>query len=542
MSKQIADKLFLNPLPAISEIEARYPARSLAEGAKVTRIAPSPTGFMHVGTLYMAMVCERVSHMSGGVYLLRLEDTDGKREVAGAAELIIKALDWGKLTPDEEPTADGKDKGNYGPYIQSKRKEIYQTYIRDLVERDLAYPCFATPEELDEMRKTQEAQGVRPGYYGEFAKWRDAKDDEVLAFLDAGKPWVIRMKSPGDGGKNIKFTDLIKGDRELPENDLDIVIMKQDGLPTYHFAHFIDDHLMGVNCVLRADEWYSSIPLHLQLFKIMGWKAPKYGHLSPIEKVDGSSRRKLSKRKDPEASMQYYAEQGYLPESLLDYLMNIANSNFEDWRKVNAGKSYKDFPFSIKKLGTSGALFDFVKLDSIGREVISRLSAAELYDQWHAWAKEFDVSLAQKIEANQEYVTSILKIERDGAKNPRKDFAKLSDIYEKIAFFFDDDFKNDADFKTLAHAREIAASFANVYSERDSNEEWFTKLKEVAAKYNYATDMKEYKAEPEKFLGSIADAAKILRLAITGREQSPDLHAVMKVMGAERAVARLNAI
>jgi glutamyl-tRNA synthetase len=543
MSKLIADKLFPETLPSIAKIEAIYPQRNLPEGAKVVRVAPSPTGNMHVGTLFMAMVCKRVAAQSGGVFFLRIEDTDSKREVAGATELVVKSLNDYALQPDEGLQVDGTEKGSYGPYTQSARREIYHAYVKDLIERDLAYPCFCTSEELEEQRTIQTENKLPTGYYGEFAKCRNLTDDEILERLNAKKTFVVRLKSFGSASKRIKFTDLIKGEREMPENDLDIIIMKGDGLPTYHFAHLIDDHLMGTNLVLRADEWFPSMPLHLQLFQTMGWKTPKYAHVSPIEKLDNGARRKLSKRKDPEAGMHFYAEQGYLKEALLDYLMNIANSNFEDWRKINPSKPYTDFEFSLKKINASGALFDFTKLDSVGREVIAKISAEDLLKLLEVWAQTYKPAFAQKIASNRNYVLNILKIERENVKNVRKDFAKLSDIEEKIAFFFDDEFvRDDALLATFDKSiiKNIAADFAKIYEPHDDNATWFNKVKEVGSQYNFCADMKEYKATPEKFAGSVADTAKILRVLITGRDQSPDLHDVMQVMGIERVLKRLN--
>ena len=544
----LIDKIFPDPLPSVEEIEKKYAPRALPEGAKVTRIAPSPTGFMHIGGIYSALISERIAHQSGGVFYLRIEDTDTKREVEGATDLISSSLGAYGLAPDEGVDVSGVEHGNYGPYSQSCRREIYQAYIKKLLEEGRAYPCFSTVEELERIRKGQEVRGERLGYYGSWALSRGLSAEEAEARIDAGIPYVIRYKSLGDYNHKITVNDTIKGKREFPDNDLDIVIMKSDRLPTYHFAHVVDDHLMGTTDVIRGDEWMPSLPLHIQLFREMGWKVPRYAHIAPIQKMDGSSKRKLSKRKDPEASVTFYDEEGYSHEAVVEYLLNLANSNFEDWRKQNPSADYHDFPFSLKKMNNSGALFDFTKLNSVSREVIGRMSADEVFERAHAWAKIYDVDLAARMESNRDYVRSIFNIEREGARNVRKDISKWSDVKEEIRYFFDDQFSLDREaFESQLSDNlrkdwpEMVRLFAEGYNPEESKDEWFGRMLEIATGLGYARNGKEYKAAPENFRGDISDVVKVFRVLITGKTQSPDLYSIMRVMGPERVLKRVNA-
>ncbi len=544
----LIDKIFPDPLPSVEEIEKKYAPRALPEGAKVTRIAPSPTGFMHIGGIYSALISERIAHQSGGVFYLRIEDTDTKREVEGATDLISSSLGAYGLAPDEGVDVSGVEHGNYGPYSQSCRREIYQAYIKKLLEEGRAYPCFSTVEELERIRKGQEVRGERLGYYGSWALSRGLSAEEAEARIDAGIPYVIRYKSLGDYNHKITVNDTIKGKREFPDNDLDIVIMKSDRLPTYHFAHVVDDHLMGTTDVIRGDEWMPSLPLHIQLFREMGWKVPRYAHIAPIQKMDGNSKRKLSKRKDPEASVTFYDEEGYSHEAVVEYLLNLANSNFEDWRKQNPSADYHDFPFSLKKMNNSGALFDFTKLNSVSREVIGRMSADEVFERAHAWAKTYDVDLAARMESNRDYVRSIFNIEREGVRNVRKDISKWSDVKEEIRYFFDDQFSlNREAFESQLSDNlrkdwpEMVRLFAEGYNPEESKDEWFGRMLEIAAGLGYARNGKEYKAAPENFRGDISDVVKVFRVLITGKTQSPDLYSIMRVMGPERVLKRVNA-
>jgi len=547
MREEIVNLVFPEPLPSVEEIIAKYPKRELPEGAKVTRVGPSPTGYFHVGNLSAALISERLAHQSGGVIFVRIEDTDQKRQVEGAVDILLRSLRHFDIFNDEGPVFEGGEKGAYGPYVQSQRRHIYHAFIKDWLLKDLAYLCFCTEEENQKIHDMQSKGNIRPGYYGAFAKCRKLTEDEILENLKAGKKYVVRFKSPGHYTKKIVIEDVLRGRREFPENDLDIPIMKSDGLPTYHFAHLIDDHLMGTTHVLRGEEWLSSLPLHIQLFTAMGWKPPKYGHISHIQKMDGENRRKLSKRLDPEANMTYYDEQGYPTVAVLEYLMNIANSNFEDWRRQNPTTDYREFPFNMKKLNASGALFDFVKLNSISRDVIGRMSATEVYALAKEWMDKYDVPFAKMMEANKEYMISILSIEREGVKKVRKDMTIWKDMKEMVSFFFDNLFTQTTGeaYKALspmpvAEITNILNDFKGIYDENDDKDVWFDKVKQVAAKNGYATDMKVYKANPDEYKGSVADVAKVLRIFVTGKEQSPDLHAVMQVMGKERVMKRLN--
>jgi glutamyl-tRNA synthetase len=548
--KNIIDKIFPYSVPTVAEIEDRFPRRKLKEGEKITRIAPSPTGFMHIGSIYTALLCERVAHLSDGKFILRIEDTDQKREVEGAVEVIKSSLENCGMKLDEYEDVNGNDVGAYGPYRQSRRKEIYQAYIKQLVEDGFAYPCFCTTEDLDQMREMQEKYGSRPGYYAKYATCRRLTEEETEAKIDAGVPFVIRLKSFGKFENKIKVKDEIKGVRELPENDLDIVIMKSDGLPTYHFAHAVDDYLMGTTHVIRGDEWFSSVPLHIQLFQTIQRKGPKYAHISPINKMDGDSKRKLSKRKDPEANYMYFVEQGYPKQSVIEYLINLANSNFEDWKKANPTKSYLDFEFSLKKMNASaGALFDFVKLDDISKNIIATYDAKSVYDMVLTWAKEFDKDLAARFENDKEYALNMLSIERENVKKPRKDIAKWFDIVDTVDFFYDDKFNQTKEnvFAKLDKfspelIQKVIADYVEIYNHDEPRENWFPSVKEVAAKNGFATDMKAYKQSPDDFPGNVADVATMLRVVITGKLQSPDLYAIMQVMGVERVLSRFNLI
>ncbi|NTW14163.1 MAG: glutamate--tRNA ligase [Candidatus Moranbacteria bacterium] len=547
---RIIEKLFPGKLPAPDEISGKYPSRKLEPGAMVTRIAPSPTGYMHIGGLFAALVSERLAHQTGGVFYLRIEDTDRKREVEGAADMILTSLDRYGIRVDEGPRVGGEESGSYGPYRQSDRSVFYKTYVKSLLERDLAYPCFCTPEELEEMRSMQESRSVRPGYYGQWAKWRDRTEDEVLKELSGNRPFVIRFRSDGDIGNKIVVKDEVKGDKELSENDQDIVIMKSDGLPTYHFAHIVDDHLMGTTDVIRGDEWLTSTPLHLQLFEAMGWEPPRYGHLSPIKKLEGSSRRKLSKRKDPEASVSYYDVQGYPEDAIIEYLLNLANSNFEDWRKTNPEKDNREFLLTFERLsGSGGALFDFAKLDDVSKETVSRYSADTVYEKGLEWAKAHDPKLADRMGNNPDYVKRILNIERGGTTKNRKDIGKWSDIGNELEYFFDDTFHPSEEEMTTGLSgilpedmKSVIKAFMASYDEKDTSEEWFEKIKTIARDNGFAENAKLFKKNPELFRGNVADVARIFRVALTGKTRTPDLYSIIHVMGTERVFERLSAL
>ncbi len=504
---------------------------------------------MHIGGLYTALISERLAHQTEGVFYLRIEDTDKRREVSGAADLVVKSLDQFKIKTDEGPTVSGNEEGKYGPYKQSERSTIYKAYVKSLLEKGQAYPCFCTPEELEAMKKQQEAQKLKPGYYGEWAKWRNKSEEEVLQAVEGGKPYVIRFRSNGDLNKKIEWDDVVKGRREIPENDQDVVIMKTDGLPTYHMAHVIDDHLMGTTHVIRGDEWLISTPLHLQLFDAMGWKPPKYGHLAPIQKIEGASKRKLSKRKDPEASVTYYLEQGYPENAVTEYLLNLANSSFEDWRKANPGKDNREFPLDVSKLGGSGgALFDFNKLNDISKEVISKLSGEELYTAILEWSRIHDPEFASLLVSSSEYSKNICRLERDGVdeKKRRKDITKWSDVKDYVKYFFDESFSvsNEVFFNSLGNmdvvtAKSIVGSFMQKYNEGYSKDTWLELMRSISAEHGFAENAKMYKADPGKYKGHLGDVTKVFRLLLTGRTQTPDLYAIMSVMGQDRLARRL---
>ena len=530
----------------ISYYEAKYPERNLPEGAIVTRFAPSPTGFVHIGSLCQALVARTVAKRTGGVFFLRVEDTDQKREVENGVTGIVKSLQEFDMAPDEGQIGENEEIGNYGPYKQSLRKEIYQSYAKYMLSIGKAYPCFATPEELEEMRAKQEAAKVRTGYYGVWAKYRNLSIEEAAEKIKAGVPYIIRFKSPGREDRKIKHKDIIKGNVDFPENDQDIVIIKADGLPTYHFAHAVDDHLMHTTHVIRADEWLSSVPLHLQLFQEMGFKPPKYAHISPIMKNDNGNKRKLSKRKDPEAAVNYYSELGIPNLAVKEYLLNIANSNFENWRKQNKDASIDEFDFQLNKMSVSGALFDMVKLLDVSKIVISKYTAEEVYEKAIEWAKVYDKELANLLEKNKEYSLKVLGIER-GNEKPRKDIAKWSDLKENINYMYDEKFekiKHNYELQKI-NDKEKIKKILNTYAEKyfniqDDKQVWFDKLKDLAEEFGYAREVKEYKENPDKYEAHVGDVSTVIRIAVTGRANTPDLYAIMQVLGKDTVLKRLN--
>lgn len=553
-NKIIADLIFPNVHETIDDLEKRFPQRQLPEGAAVTRVAPSPTGFVHLGLLYTALICSRVSVQSGGVFYLRIEDTDQKRSIPGTIELIITALrDYG-INIDEGPLNSTEEKGNYGPYMQSKRASIYDICTKHLILQGLAYPCFLTAAEIEAITADQTQRKLRPGIYGHFARDRHASAESIIEKLRRGDKYeVIRFRNPGSEKNRRNVVDLVKGKMQLPENDNDIVLMKSsDGLPVYHLAHAVDDHFMRSTHIIRGDEWLASMILHHQLFEAFNWSVPQYAHLGPIDKLDNGNRRKLSKRKDPEANVFLYAQQGYLVEAVMEYLMNIANSNFEDWQKAHPTLSYQDFDFNLNRLGKSGALVDVNKIENIGKQLISKLSADEVYEQALTWAKKYgDQShpeLAKLMEANKKYVTDIFGIER-GTAEQRKDIAKWSDVYEEIKYFFDDIFANlgeEVKNQLLGIPHEIIQKACDEmvkrYKEDLDKETWLNTVKDIAESLGYAREVKLFKEHPEQFKGHFGDIAKIYRVLLTGRNRSPDLYWVMKIMGADRITKRLTAM
>ena len=522
--------------------ESLYPARELPEGARVTRIAPSPTGYLHLGTLFAALVNRITATSTGGVFFTRIEDTDKKREVSGGIEDIIDGLTRFGITIDEGFISGDEQKGDYGPYQQSHREVIYKTFVKELIKQGFAYPCFCTAQELAQVREIQESQKIRTGYHGEWAKHRNITFEEAKDLIEQGKPYVIRLKSPGNEENKIVFEDTIKGKIEMPENDEDFVLLKSDGIPTYHFAHAVDDHLMRTTHVLRGDEWISSVPKHIQLFKLFGFKLPKFGHISPIMKLENGAKRKISKRKDPEAAVHFFAEQGYMSESVINYLMTIASSDFEDWRRANPDASYKDFKFNLKKMSVSGALFDENKLTDVSKTMVSKLSSGEVYDLLTAWAKEFDDEFYKVLTANPDYTKAVLSIDRDVPK-PRKDIAKWNEAKEYFAYMFDDLYVPEMTLpENIAKedAKVFLTAYKSVYNPADDRQEWFQKIKDIAPQIGFAAETKEFKANPDNFKGHAGDLSTVLRIAITGRRNTPDLCSIMQVLGKDKCIQRID--
>ena len=537
--KDLANLIFPD-IKEVSYYEEKYPRRNLPEGAEVVRVAPSPTGFIHVGGLFQGLVAKKVAMQTGGVFFVRIEDTDQKRKIENGAEEILNAFEEYDIIPDETV-----GKGNYGPYVQSERGEIYKSYAKKMIEEGTAYPCFCSAEELDKIREDQTKAQERTGYYGKWAKCRNMPVDMAYEKIKAGDPYIIRFKSPGNPDKKIKHKDIIKGSIEFPENDQDIVLIKSDGLPTYHFAHIVDDHLMGTTTVTRSDEWVASVPLHLQLFSVMGLKAPRYGHTAPLMKQDGDSKRKLSKRKDPEAAVSYYTEEGIPKEAVKEYLMNIANSNFEIWRKQNPDKDMmKDFDFHLNKMGVSGALFDMVKMLDVSKNVISKYSKEDIYKEGLKWAESYDEELKEML-SDKEYSLKVLGIERSpDQKKPRKDVAKWSDLKDNIYYMYPDKFDKVTDFEyqTINDKDEIEKIiklyFDKYYNENDDKQTWFERIRELSVELGYAPGVKEYKENPDGYKGHVGDVSTVIRVKLTGRCNTPDLYEIMNVLGKEEVLRR----
>ncbi len=538
----LANLLFPNVTETPEEVEAQFPKRELKEGAVVTRMAPSPTGFVHLGNLVQGMISERMAHQSGGVLFLRVEDTDAKREVPGAVEVLINSLQHYAIIFDEGATIDG-DNGLYGPYRQRQRADIYHVFAKKLVSEGKAYPCFCTEEELSAIREQQEANKETTGYYGKYAMWRDRPIEDIQAQLSAGNPWVLRFRSEGSIENQFKFDDLVKGKLTITENNVDHVLLKSDGIPTYHFAHAVDDELMRTTHVVRGDEWLPSLPFHIQLFKALGFKLPKYVHIGPLMKMDGNSKRKLSKRKDPELALTYYKAEGFPIAAVREYLMTVLNSNFEDWRRANPDADTDSFKFSPKKLNPAGSLFDYAKLVDVSKNVISRMDAATVYALLVEWAEEFDAGFAEKLKADPEFATKILAIGR-GGKKPRKDLAVWKDAKPYMGFFYDTYLEKpvfDEKFDNAVVA-DVLNRFLQKFDIADDSNTWFKKVKEITNDIGFTTDMKAYKADPTAFPGTVADVSTFIRQAVTGKTNSPDLYTVMQILGYERTVARIQAV
>lgn len=540
--KEMAELLFPNITAVPEDYEKKYPERNLAEGAIVTRFAPSPTGFLHFGGLFAGFVERTAASTTDGIFYLRIEDTDKKREIENGVTLIVKGLNDFGIEIDEGVVSENEEKGIYGPYTQSQRTPIYQAYVKYLVENGIAYPCFMTEDEISLIREKQEANKELPGIYGDYAKYRNITVEEAKTKIDAGEEYVIRLKSPGNVGGRIRFKDVIKGEIEMDENILDVVLLKKDGTPTYHFAHAIDDHLMRTTHVIRGDEWLSSVPIHLQLFKVCGFKTVKYVHISPIMKEENGGKRKLSKRKDPEAAVGYYEEMGYPKGAVWEYLLTLANSNYEEWRACNKDAPISDFKFTFSKMSKAGALFDLVKFNDISKTYISTLSAEEVYDDTVEWAKANNEKLYKILSEDEEYAVSIFAIERGNAK-PRKDIAKWSDVEDYISYFYTElwDRKRDfADNLTNSDITEILETYKGIYAGDCTGEEWFPQVKEMAISMGYAGTPKEYKKHPEDFKGHVGDVAGVIRAAVTGRRNTPDLYEIMQVLGEDETIKRID--
>lgn len=543
-NRELADLLFPDTERTPEYYELLYPKRQLAEGAKVTRFAPSPTGFVHMGSLYASLVSERLAHQSNGVFFLRVEDTDKKREVEGGVGNIVRSLSRFGINFDEGVTDVDDEKGSYGPYKQSERMGIYKVFAKRMVEKGLAYPCFCSEEDLNRIRSKQEENKETPGYYGEYAVHRNFTLEQVKKELSEGESFVLRLKAPNNPDSRFVFKDLIKGDVEMPENFQDIVLLKSDGLPTYHFAHVVDDHLMRTTHVIRGDEWLSSAPLHIQLFEMLEWEKPYFAHISPVMKIEGSSKRKLSKRKDPEADVSFYHEQGFPSISVIEYLVNLINSNFEDWRRENPTEPNTNFRIELERMSVSGAMFDIVKLADMSKDIIAYMSAEEVYNMSLEWAKEYDPELGELLSVDEQYAMRIFSIDRGGEK-PRKDFAKWLDVKPNIFFFFDELFAKDVEsgynFPEAMSAEEVSrliSGYAKVYTHTDTKDMWFDRVKEFCEAMGYSKDVKTFKKNPGVYKGHVGDVTGIIRIAVTNRKNTPDLYEVMQLIGESKVLER----
>ena len=529
----LADLLLPNSTMTREDVFAKFPKRNLKEGAQVTRMAPSPTGFIHLGNLYSALADERIAHLSDGVFYLRIEDTDLKRKVEGAVDIIIEVMKYFGIEFDEGAGQEHKSDNAYGPYYQRQRVEFYHVFAKELIKQGLAYPCFCTEEDNNALRQAQQEENATPGYYGKWAKCRDLSLEEIKTNLEAGKPWVLRLKSPGVEDKEITIEDKIMGKISFPENIHDIVILKSDGVPTYHFAHVIDDNLMGTTLVIRGNEWLSSVPTHFQLNQVLGFKQLKYAHTAHLMKMENGGKRKLSKRKDPELSLDFYRQDGYHPYTVKIYLLTLLNSNFEEWHDKNPDKDINEFPFSVKKMSQSGALFDLQKFHDICKKEFSKMSLDEVYSFLENWTKEYDSDHYEMYFGNREYMEEILNLCMGlNQKRRRKDFAYAKQIMESLSYFFQDTFRPATEYPYDGETvKAILTKYLESYDENDDNSQWFNKVKVLSEELGFTTDMKAYKKEPEKFKGSVAQVSEVIRIAITGQSNTPDLSTICKIIG-----------
>ncbi len=539
--KKIAELIFSDVDKSTEYYEELYPARELPEGARVTRFAPSPTGYLHFGGLYAGFASKLTAQTTDGVFMLRIEDTDKKREVEDGVTGIVTGLKAFGVSPDEGVMGFDSEDGQYGPYTQSHRRAIYRAFAKKLMEEGKAYPCFCTPEDLEEIRAKQENEDIK-GYYGAYAKCRDLTDDEIIEKINSGAPYTVRLRSTGDISRKIKFDDMIKGKIEMSENVNDVVILKADGIPTYHFAHAIDDHLMHTTHVVRGDEWIASVPLHIELFRVCGFKPVKYAHIAPIMKEENGGKRKLSKRKDPEANVSYYIEKGYPEASVKEYMLTILNSNFEEWRKANKTEDISKFPFNLKKMSVSGALFDMVKFNDVSKNVISVMTNEQVYDLIVAWAKDYNEKLYNLFTADNDKAKAILNIDRDNPK-PRKDIACWEEVENYVSFFYNELYTGDytlPEHIAKEDAVTILAKYKEIYSANDSKEEWFNKIKELCSACGFTPNVKEYKQNPDAFKGHVGDVSTVIRVAVTSRTNTPDLYYIMQILGVDEVMNRID--
>ena len=543
-TQKIADLLFPEVSAVPQDLEEKYPPRALPEGARVTRFSPSPTGYLHIGGLFGALADYMTAKATGGVFYLRIEDTDKKREIEDGVSGILEGLRAFGITPDEGVTGFDSETGAYGPYTQSKRVEIYHIVAKDLVRRGLAYPCFCTADELTALREQQEKDGALiRGYFGKYAKCRDLSDEEIEANLRAGKPYVLRFRSDGDENRRVRFDDIVRGKIEFPENIIDEVLLKSDGVPTYHFAHVCDDHFMRTTHVLRGEEWLSSVPKHIALFKACGFRDPKYAHTPLVLKIDEQDgiKRKISKRKDPEAAVSYFVDSGYPKEALIEYLMTLLNSNFEDWRRANPEADIYSFPFNLKKMSVSGALFDLAKLNDISKTVISRMDAQTVFDRTLAWAKTYDAEYAALLENDPQKALGMMALDR-GGKKPRKDIAMWSQVRSYFSYMYPALYEKDYTLPENISAADAAAilhDYSQVWSPADEKDVWFEKIKALCAPHGFTPNVKEYKQNPDAFKGHVGDVSTVIRIAVTGRTNTPDLCTILQLLGEETVHARL---
>ncbi len=539
-NKKLAELLFPHITKTCEYYETIYPERNLPEGAVVTRIGPSPTGFVHLGNLFNAIIGERLAHQSGGVIFLRIEDTDNKREVPGAVAIVIDAMTQFGVRFDEGATVDGDD-GNYGPYRQRQRKDIYQCFAKLLVEKGLAYPCFCDESELEAMRETQKENKLNFGYYGEFAKCRNLSYEEIEEKIKQNIPYVLRFKSNGDSNNSVKVYDAIKGDLEIQENYIDLVMLKSDGIPTYHFAHVVDDHLMRTTHVIRGEEWLPSLPMHVQMFDALGWEHPLYCHTAQLMKMDGESKRKLSKRKDPELGLEYYDAEGYLVETIWNYMLTILNSNYEEWRLANPDAKYTEFKFSLEKMGNAGVLFDLNKLNNISKEIIASKDAEFIYNEFLAWARKYDEDFAKILVSQKDLAIGAINVGRNGEK-PRYDIVTWKQAREFLSFYFDETFKQEDSFPEhvdVTTRNTILKEYIKSFDMKDDPDAWFGKVREITEKLGFATRPKDFKKNPEMYKGSVVDVSNIIRVAMTGRTNSPDLWEINQLLGEDKVKERI---